>query len=67
MYIADKLVVDNDGSHSAITGHGEIALAKGKHPFKLQYFEDYAGEVLELKYSGPGIERQTIKAEAFSH
>ncbi|MCB0283086.1 MAG: metallophosphoesterase [Calditrichaeota bacterium] len=67
LYIADKLVVDNDGSHSAITGHGEIALAKGKHPFKLQYFEDYAGEVLELKYSGPGIERQTIKAEAFSH
>ncbi|MBP3256556.1 MAG: GH92 family glycosyl hydrolase [Bacteroidales bacterium] len=40
------LVVDNDGSHSAITTFGRIPLLKGLHAYKLLYLEDYEGQAL---------------------
>ena len=41
-----KLVVNNDGSHSAITTMGRIPLRKGLHAYKLVYLEDYEGQAL---------------------
>lgn len=46
LYINNTKVVDNDGSHAAITATGRIALKKGFHPYKLMYFEDYEGDEL---------------------
>lgn len=46
LYIGNTKIVDNDGSHAAITATGRIALKKGLHPYKLMYFEDYEGEFL---------------------
>ncbi|MBQ9195143.1 MAG: hypothetical protein IJ152_05785 [Bacteroidales bacterium] len=40
------LVVDNDGSHSAITTFGRIPLLKGLHAYKILYLEDYEGQAL---------------------
>lgn len=51
LYIADELVVDNDGSHSARMRKGYMALKKGLHPFKIEYFEDFDGELIRLEYS----------------
>ena len=51
LYIGDQLVVDNDGSHSKKNASGSIALEKGYHRFKLQYFENYAGNFLDIGYS----------------
>ncbi len=48
LYVHEQLVVDNGGSHSARLRSGRLALAKGLHPLRLQYFEDYAGETLEM-------------------
>lgn len=45
LYIADNLVVDNDGRHEAVTIYGQIALSKGKHPIKLNYFDYFGGEI----------------------
>jgi len=50
LFIADQLVVDNDGSHSATTKEGYIALGVGYHPIEIHYFEDFLGEILDLEY-----------------
>ncbi len=53
LYIGDEKVVNNDGSHAAISATGEVALKKGHHPFKLLYFEDYEGESLAWQWKLP--------------
>lgn len=50
LYLHNQKIVDNDGSHSKRQRSGQIALKKGWHPFKLGYFEDYAGQSLEMGY-----------------
>ncbi len=46
-------VVDNDGSHAAITANGRIALDKGWHKFIVAYFEDYEGQHLSWSWKQP--------------
>jgi hypothetical protein len=60
LYIGQKLVVDNDGSHDVKEKNGTIFLEEGEYPIKLEYFEDYAGQLLEVYFKGPGIEKQPI-------
>lgn len=67
LYLHDQLVVDNDGSHSARLRQGSLALAKGLHPIRILYFEDYEGQTLQLSYEGPGLSRQPIPFNDFSH
>ena len=59
LYLHDDLVVDNDGSHSSITKQGMMALKKGLHPIRIEYFEDFLGQELRLWYDGPGIKNRT--------
>ena len=54
LYITEQLVVNNDGSHSARLKEGRIALEAGLHPIRIQYFEDYDGQVLEVHIKAPG-------------
>ncbi len=56
LIIDDKMIVDNDGGHSAKTEKGSVGLEKGFHHVKLLYFEDYMGQELEV-----GIESNSIK------
>ncbi|MEM9142708.1 MAG: PA14 domain-containing protein [Bacteroidota bacterium] len=60
LYVNNTLVVDNDGSHSASTKTGMIAIKKGWHPLKIGYFEDFLGESLQLHYEGPDVERKPV-------
>ncbi len=60
LYIDGKLVVDNDGSHSAKFASGKVALEAGYHDFKLLYFEDYMGEQLEVGLSSRSIREDKI-------
>ena len=55
--IDGTLVVDNDGSHSAITTFGRIPLLKGMHPYKIIYLEDYEGQELRLAWRAEGEKR----------
>ncbi len=50
VYIGGRLVVDNDGSHSLRERSGIVALEAGYHPIRIEYFEDYSGEQLLLKW-----------------
>ena len=50
LFIHDRLVVNNDGSHSARARYGYITLEKGLHPLRIDYFEDYMGQELEVGF-----------------
>jgi alpha-L-fucosidase len=62
--LGSVVVVDNDGLHSALEKSGVIALEKGLHPLRLDYFEGTGQDDLILKWSGPGFELQPLPAEA---
>ena len=67
LYIADELVVDNDGLHGAQEVQGRIALAAGMHPVKVEYFQRAGGAVLDVFYSGPGIDRRVVTDDILFH
>ena len=56
LFIDGKLVIDNDGSHSANFAVGKVALEKGFHTIHIKYFEDYMGQELKLNYQTPNID-----------
>lgn len=57
LYINNKKIVDNDGSHAAIVASGRIALKKGYHSYRLMYFEDYEGEHLSWGWKKPSAQK----------
>ncbi len=63
LFINNELVIDHDGPHGAdIEKTGNITLAKGNYPIKLNYFQAGGGMFLRVQYSTPGIEKQDIPA-----
>jgi len=61
--IDNKVLVDNDGSHSSTSKSNPIELQKGLHSIEVWYFEDNAGEELEIYIEGPNISKQIITDE----
>ena len=53
LYIDGEMVVDNDGSHSAVAAMGKIPLKKGFHAYRLLYLEDYEGQELSWSWKLP--------------
>ncbi|AUX41340.1 hypothetical protein SOCE26_027500 [Sorangium cellulosum] len=45
LYIDDKLVVANDGVHTAKSADGEVRLSEGTHRLQLDYFQAERGQV----------------------
>jgi hypothetical protein len=63
LFINNKLVVDNDGSHGADVGKvGKITLSKGIFPIRMHYFQAGGGMFLGVQYAGPGVEMQNLPA-----
>ena len=61
-------VINHDGLHGADAKDGEVALAEGYHPFRLEYFENGGGQALILKWrSFADGEFVTVPATAFAH
>lgn len=58
--INEKEIVNNDGSHGAISTSGSIALKKGLHPYKLLYFEDYEGNSVEVSWESKTLKKEKI-------
>ncbi len=63
--IDGKTIVDNSGIHGAVMKRGSATLDAGRHAIDIGFFEASGGEALSLSWSGPGIARQPIPAEAF--
>ncbi|MBC8085219.1 MAG: PQQ-dependent sugar dehydrogenase, partial [Hymenobacter sp.] len=64
LYIGSTLVVDNDGLHGAQEREGTIGLQAGTHAFTVTFFERAGGQVLNVRYAGPGITKTLIPASA---
>ena len=67
LYINDQLVVNNDGDHGPMTRSGEITLKKGMHDFKIEYFENIGGELLQVEFEGPEKPRSQLPFDLLSN
>ena len=67
LYIGNEKVVDNDGCHGDLERSGDRALAAGLHPLTINYFQNDAGQTLQVFIKGPHTEKQLIPAALFSH
>ncbi|MFT2008488.1 family 20 glycosylhydrolase [Pontibacter sp. 13R65] len=65
--IADRMVVDNDGLHSAIEKSGQVALTKGLQPIALDFIEGGGGYTLKLTYSKDGSTPQELPESWLKH
>lgn len=67
LVLHDEVVVDNDGSHSARTRTGAMALARGRHPLRIEYFQDHAEAELSLRMARRGDALAPVPAQRLSH
>ncbi len=65
LYVDNRLVVDNGGSHGYTLRSGRIRLEKGRHALMLEYFQAGGGQELKVFWKGPGIPKQEIPESAF--
>ncbi len=65
LYIDGKLIVDNNGSHSAKMESGSIHLKKGLHSLRIEYFDDCEEESISLYYQSETIVRQPVPVDKF--
>ena len=56
LYIDGELVVCNASAHSREPAFGKISLSKGKHPMKVEFYEDTKGQDLTIRCSIDGEE-----------
>lgn len=60
LYMDNKVIVDNDGSHNERRREGKVHLEKGFHALKVLYFERYMGENIEVGYASRHIEETLL-------
>ncbi|MCK5814847.1 MAG: chitobiase/beta-hexosaminidase C-terminal domain-containing protein, partial [Flavobacteriaceae bacterium] len=67
LFVADQLVVDNDGRHGAYEKTEGIVLKPGFHKIKLEYFQAGGGKALQVFISGDEFKKTEITASMLSH
>ena len=63
LYIDDKEIIKNDGTHSVQDKIKIVGFDKGLHNFKLLYFDDYYGNELKVTIKSLKMEEQAIPVE----
>lgn len=63
LLIDGRLVIDQDGQHSAREKSEKLMLNPGMHSIELAYFERLGNEKLDFSYSGPGFGKRTVPTE----
>ena len=63
LYVDGKEVVDNDGNHGVMEETGSIELTAGKHPIRVEYYNNGGGFWLDAFYKAPGMTKQLIPAD----
>jgi alpha-L-fucosidase len=67
LWIDGELIVDNDGLHGSATKEGAIALAKGAHTIRIDYFNKTGGSSLALAVAGSGQPFAEVPATVLKH
>ena len=60
LYIDGTQVVNNDGDHGEQERSGSRYLTAGLHGITVLFYENTGGELLEVRYQGPGITKRHI-------
>ncbi|MEH6681983.1 MAG: PA14 domain-containing protein [Sediminicola sp.] len=60
LYIDGTEIVNNDGDHGTQERSGTTTLSTGLHQITVLFYENGGGQVLETRYQGPSIAKQTI-------
>jgi len=60
LHIHDAHVIDDDFNHDGTEVSGSMALAAGYHAYRLCYKHADGAHVLDVKWSGPSLTKQTI-------
>ena len=67
LWIGDTLVVDHDGLHGATEARGTIALSRGYHPLRVEWFNKTGGTALALRWAALDGKLQPVPASALTH
>ncbi len=67
LWIGDELVVDNDGLHGMVDRTGSISLRAGRHPIRIEFFENGGGAGCIARIAGPGMSYGVIPDSMWSH
>ncbi len=67
LYIADTILVDNDGIHGDYEMTGLLGLKAGVYPVRAEMFQCKGGEALGVSVSGPGLPKQPIPTSMLFH
>ena len=63
LFIDNRLVVDNDGIHAAISKRGEVELRAGRHRIRVWYFQGMKYELaLQLFVTPPGASERLFSS-----
>jgi hypothetical protein len=63
LFVDGKEVVNNDGNHGVQEETGSIELKAGRHPIRVEYYNNGGGFWLDAFYKGPGLTKQLIPAD----
>ncbi|WP_031530621.1 alkaline phosphatase family protein [Dyadobacter crusticola] len=63
LFVGGKEVVNNDGNHGVQEESGSIELQAGKHPIRVDFYNNGGGFWLDAFYKGPGVTKQLIPAD----
>lgn len=63
LFINNRMVVDNWGSHHPTQAIGRVTLTKGFHPITLVYYNDMFGGLIRLKWAGSAATLTTITSD----
>jgi hypothetical protein len=67
LFIDDKLVVNNDGLHGMKEQEGTIALKKGHHKIRVEYFEKTGSDDLRVSWRSNQFKKQVVPVEVLFH
>lgn len=67
LWVADTLIVDNDGLHGAGEVPGRIALKAGYHPLHVEMFQCKGDRALELYVTRPDGKKLRVDADMVSY
>ncbi|MBI9063931.1 MAG: family 20 glycosylhydrolase [Marinilabiliaceae bacterium] len=65
LYVQNRMVVDNGGSHATRERNGMIALKTGLHPIRLIYRQIGGGLALNMSVKVPGEKKRFVQASDF--
>ncbi len=67
LWIGDDVVVDNDGLHGMVDRTGSISLMPGRHPIRIEFFENGGGAGCIARIAGPDLAYGVIPDAMWSH